>query len=224
MPLKTGGTLSFDLADSYYKTNLTNYDDPESYTTDLSVSISQPLLKNAGKNASTYSIRVAQYNSRAADLRTKIAAIRIIAAVDRAYWNLYAARRMLEVRNQQFDYAKTTYEETKRFVEVGVKAKIEVIRTQKQMADAATQIITAENDVRQKERELKRMINKKGLGMETRTIIIPSSPPEPVRYNLDRESLVKYALKTVWKCLNWNCSLQGTVWISNIAKTSFFRI
>ena len=207
MPLRTGGTLSFDLADSYYKTDLTNYDDPESYTTDLSVSISQPLLKNAGKNASTYSIRVAQYNSRAADLRTKIAAIRIIAAVDRAYWNLYASRRMLEVRNQQYEYAKTTYEETKRFVEVGVKAKIEVIRTQKQMADAATQIITAENDVRQRERELKRMINKKGLGMETRTIIIPSSPPEPVRYNLDRESLVKYALENRMEMLELELQL-----------------
>lgn len=207
MPLRTGGTLSFDLVDYYYKSDLTYYDDPESYSTDLSVSISHPLLKNAGKNASTYSIRVAQYNSRAADLRTKIAAIRIIAAVDKAYWNLYASRRMLEVRNQQYDYATTTYEETKRFVEVGAKAKIEVIRTEKKMADAATTIITAENDVRQRERELKRMINKKGLGMETKTIIIPSSPPAPVRYDLNRESLIKYALENRMEMLELELQL-----------------
>ena len=195
MPLRTGGTLSFNLADQYNKTNLYQFEKPESYTTALSASISQPLLRNAWKNASTYSIRVAQYNNSITNLRTKAEAIRIIADVDRAYWRLYASRKMLEVRKQQYELAKATYEETERFVEVGVKPRIEIIRTKVGMAQRLEDIITADNDVRVKERDLKRMINKKGLGMETKTVIIPSSPPAPVRYEIDRKKMVKNAIE-----------------------------
>lgn len=207
MPLRTGGTLSFDLSDTFRKTDSGFYTSPVTYSSGLSASITQPLLKNAGRRASTYSIRLAKYNSSLVDLSTKLNVIRIIADVDKAYWNLYAARRMLEVRNQQYEYAKTTFEETKRFVEVGVKANIEIIRTQKQMADARTLIIKAENDVRQRERALKRMINKKGLGMETKTIIIPSSPPDPVRYVIDRKRMVEQALENRMEMLKLEVQL-----------------
>jgi outer membrane protein TolC len=128
------------------------------------------------------------------DLRTKLAAMRIIADADRAYWSLYAARKMLEVRKQQYDLAKATLDETERFVEVGVKPKIEIIRTKKTLADTLTDIISAENTVRERERDLKRMLNKKGLGMETKTVLIPSSLPDPVRYELDRNRMVESAL------------------------------
>jgi outer membrane protein len=196
MPLRTGGTISFNLAEDKMKLDTTNqFIAPKSYKENLSASISQPLLKNAWKNASTYSIRVAQYNSSLTSLRTKAEAIRILADVDKSYWRLYASRRMLEVTKQQYDLAKTTFEETKRFVEVGVKPRIEIIRTEAGMAKSLKDIISAENDVRVKERDLKRTLNKKGLGMETKTIIIPSSPPNPVRYELGRENMVKNALE-----------------------------
>lgn len=206
MPLRTGGTLSFDLADKFNKSD-SAYRDPVSYTAGLSASISQPLLKGAGRRADTYSIRVAQYNSQATDLRTKTEAIRILSDVDKAYWNLYASRRTLEVRRQQYDLAKATFEETKRFVEVGVKPRIEIIRTEADMARSLKDIISAENDVRVKERDLKRTLNKKGLGMETKTIIIPSSPPDPVHYEIDRKSMVEHALENRMEILETEIQL-----------------
>lgn len=206
MPLRTGGTLSFGLNDRYNKTD-SGFNAPESYTAGLTASISQPLLKGAGRRADTYSLRVAKYNSQKTDLRTKVEAIRIISNVEKAYWNLYSSRRMLEVKKKQFDLEKATYEETKRFVEVGSKAKIELIRTRKTMASSLEGIITADNDVREKERALKRMLNKKGLGMETKTIIIPSSPPDPVRYEIDRKSMVEHALKNRMEILETEIQL-----------------
>lgn len=194
IPLSTGGKLSFNLADTLNKTNSTWATLNPSYNSGLSASISQPLLKNAGKRAFTYSIRLAQYNSSMTDLGTKLAAMRIIADSDRAYWGLYAARKMLEVKKQQYDLAKAILEETERFVEVGVKPKIEIIRTKRDLADKLTAIIDAENIVKEKERDLKRMLNKKGLGMETKTVLIPSSLPDPVRYELDRDRMVENAL------------------------------
>ncbi len=208
IPLSTGGTVSFDLADNLNKTNSTWATLNPSYNSGLSASISQPLLKNAGRRAFTHSIRIAQYNSSITDLRTKLGAMRIIADADRAYWNLYAARKMLEVRKQQYDLAKATLDETERFVEVGVKPRIEIIRTKRDLADKLTAIIDAENMVKERERDLKRMLNKKGLGMETKTVLIPSSLPDPVRYEFDRDNMVKNALENRMELLELELQLE----------------
>ncbi len=195
IPLRTGGTLSFDIADRRMKTDsLFSVFNP-SYESDFSASISQPLLRNSGNRVNTHSIRVAQYNSSITDARTKLEAIRIIANVDRAYWRLYGTRKLLEVRRKQYDLSKALYEETSRFVEVGEKPKIEMIRTEASVADKLEAIIKAENDVRDTERDLKRMLNKKGLGMETKTVLIASSPPDPVRYEINRNRMVEKALE-----------------------------
>ena len=207
IPLRTGGTLSFDLADQRLKTDsLWSVFNP-SYESDFSASISQPLLRNSGNRVNTHSIRVARYNSSITEARTKLEAIRIIANVDRAYWRLYAARKLLDVRRKQYDLSKALYEETSRFVEVGVKPQIEMIRTEASVADKLEAIINAENDARDTERDLKRMLNKKGLGMETKTVIIPSSPPNPVRHKLDGNRMVEKALENRMEMLELELQL-----------------
>lgn len=206
-PLRTGGTLSFDMLDYRNKTNSTWSLLNPSYTTDLSASISQPLLRNAGRRASTYSIRAAQYNNKIADVQTKLQAISIIGNVDVAYWQLYAYRRLLDVRKQQYDLSKALYEQTQRFVEVGSKPRIELIRTKADMASRAEAIIQAENSVREMERSLKRMLKKRGLGMETNTILIPSTLPDPVRYEFDRGQMVKSAIENRMEMLEFELRL-----------------
>jgi outer membrane protein len=194
IPLRTGGTIEFDLTDSEVETNSFFSTFNPSYETDLSASISQPLLRNAGNRVNTYSIRVAEYNRQITDAQTKLAAIRIIADVDRAYWRLYATRRLLDVRKQQYGLAQELFEQAGRFVELGAKPQIEVIRTHASVAQKLEDIIRAENDVRDTERDLKRMLNKAGLGMETETVLVPSTKPDPVRYELNRPQMVANAI------------------------------
>ena len=103
MPLRTGGTITFGAADNRIKTdNIFSTLDP-AYTSDLAFSISQPLLRNAGRRANTYSIRIADYERRITDARTKLEVIRVLAGVDRVYWRLYAARREADVRRQEYE-------------------------------------------------------------------------------------------------------------------------
>ncbi|HEY7090681.1 MAG TPA: TolC family protein, partial [Tepidisphaeraceae bacterium] len=61
-------------------------------------------------------------------------------------------------------------------------------------ADQIEAIITAENNVRDRQRDLKRIINQPGLGMETATIVVPGTLPHPVPYKVDPNELVKVAL------------------------------
>ena len=194
VPLRTGGKVTFDLADSRAKTGSPwSIFDP-SYGSDLSVSISQPLLRGAGKRANTYAIRIAEYELQITDARTKLEVIRVIAAVDRVYWRLYAAKRELDVRKKQYDLAEALYEQAGRFVAAGDKPQIEIIRTESGVAQQLEAIILAENNVRDRERDLKRTLNKTGLDMQTPTVVIPATEPDPVRYELEKEKLLATAM------------------------------
>jgi len=195
IPLRTGGEIKFDLIDSQYKTNSTWSIYNPSYEPDFSASISQPLLRNAGKRVNEYAIRIAEYNRQIADAQTKLQAIRLIADVDIAYWRLYAARRLLDVRKQQYELAKTLYEQAEAFVKVGSKAQIELIRTRASVAEKLEAIITAENDLRDTERDLKGKLNKEGLGMETATALIPTTEPDPVHYEIKSQEMTAKAIE-----------------------------
>jgi len=193
VPLRTGGTVTFDLADNRIKTDAPATFNPY-FASDLSVSISQPLLRGAGNRANTHAIRIAEYERQITDARTKLEVIRIIAAVDRVYWRLYAARKELEVRKQQYDLAEALLEQARRFVAAGDKAQVEVIRTEAGVAQRLEAIIIAENSVRDRERELKRTLNKAGLEMHTPTVLIPDTEPDPVHYELENQRLVTTAI------------------------------
>ena len=194
VPLRTGGTVTFDITENRTKTDSMWSTFNPSYSSDMAFSLSQPLLRNAGRRANTYSIRIAEYDRQITDARTKLEVIRIIAAVDRVYWRLYAARMELEVRKKQYDLAKALFEQAQRFVEAGDKPQVEVIRTEAGVAQQLQAIILAENAVRDRERDLKRTINKRGLGMQTPTVVVPATAPDPVRYELERRQLVAVAI------------------------------
>ncbi len=195
VPLRTGGTVTFDLIDNRTKTDTELYSifNP-SYGSELTVSISQPLLQGAGKRANTYAIHIAEYERQITDARTKLEVIRVIAAVDRVYWCLYAARRELDVRKKQYDLAEALFEQARRFVDAGDKPLVEVIRTEAGVAQQLEAIILAENNVRDRERDLKRTLNKAGLEMQTPIVLIPATEPDPVRYELEKEQLVTTAI------------------------------
>ena len=214
VPLRTGGTVTFDLADSRTKSDsIYSIFDP-SYGSNLSVSISQPLLRGAGKRANIHAIRIAEYERQITDARTKLEVIRIIAAVDRVYWRLYAARKELEVRKQQYDLAEALLEQARRFVDAGDKAQVEVIRAEAGVAQQLEAIIVAENNLRNRERELKQTLNKTGLEMQTPTVLIPATEPDLVYYELEKQRLVATAIDSRMEMLE--LELQIAEDISNI--------
>jgi outer membrane protein len=195
VPLRTGGDVIFNLADSRNKTDAEGLTFNPYFGSNFSVSISQPLLRGAGKRANTYFIRIAEYDRQIIDAGTKLEVIRVIAAVDRVYWRLYAARKELEVRKQQYDLAEALLDQARRFVAAGDKPQVEVIRSEAGVAQRLEGIIIAENSVRDRERELKRTLNKAGLEMKTPTVLIPVTEPDPVHYELEKQRLVTTAIE-----------------------------
>jgi outer membrane protein TolC len=189
MPLSTGGTLDFSLADN--RTH--NLASTPTFDNSFTFSVSQPLLKNAGQRVNMHSIRLARYEKQITDNATKLEVIRILASADRAYWQLYAARKELEVRLKQHELAKAQLERAKRQVAVGQMAKVEIVRAEAGVARQLAAIISAENRLRTDQRQFKQVIDKPGLDIETPTVIIPSTEADLVHYTFDTPKLIEQA-------------------------------
>ena len=196
VPLTTGGSVTFDLADTRTKTDSQWSIFNPSYNSNMSVSLAQPLLRNAGTRTNTYAIRIAAYSHRISEAQTKLEVIRVIAAIDRLYWQLYAARRELEVRKKEYDLAKKQLESARRFVNEGERAQVEITRAEAGVAQRLEAIILAENTLRDTERDLKLALNMPDIDMQTPTVLIPATEPAPVRYELKNDALVKTAIES----------------------------
>jgi outer membrane protein TolC len=194
IPLRTGGSISLELPFSRTETNnLFSTLDP-AFNSDLRFSISQPLLRGAGTYANTHSIRVAQNQSAITEAQTKLEAIRVIAAADRAYWALYAAQRELDVALQQYDLAQNQIEAARNRQLAGVAAEIDVVRAMSGLAERLAAIINADNAIRRSERDLKRVMNRTDLPLESPQAIVLKTAPDPVGLDLDPEELTTFAL------------------------------
>jgi outer membrane protein TolC len=207
MPLRTGGTVTFDLTDTRTRDLDGGGVFNPTYRDQFSASISQPLLRNAGRWVNTHSIRIAAYNRQITDARTRLEVITVLAAIDRVYWRLYTARKELEVRQQQYDLAQAQLEQVERLVDAGQRAQVEIVRAEAGVAQQLEAIIVAENSLRDRERELKRVIRKAGLEMRTPTALVPLTEPDPVRYDLDPFGLVRTAMDSRMELLELQLQL-----------------
>jgi len=202
IPLRTGGTITVDLPVSrsedrdYHRR--ASRDDPEVidalYTGGLSFSISQPLLRDAGVRANTHAIRVSKYERDITDVRAKLEVISTLAEADRAYWVLYAARRELDVRQQQYELAVQQLEEARKRVAAGAAPEIEIMRAESGVARRLEAIIIADTSVRRSERELKRIMNRADVPLQAPTAILPVTDPNPIGLDLDADALGDYAV------------------------------
>ncbi|MDZ4753280.1 MAG: TolC family protein, partial [Phycisphaerae bacterium] len=178
-------------------------------------SISQPLLRNAGVNANTASIRVAEYNGQIASARTKLEVTRIIANADRAYWSLYGAFRELEVRKQQYELALVQRDRAKRLVEQEQTAQIEVTRAESGVGRTLEQIIVADAILRDRVRSLKRLMNRADIPVESATLLVPVTEPSPLGLTLDTAVLADEAVENRMEMLEIELQLAADA--TNIA-------
>lgn len=196
IPLRTGGTAQVSLPVTGSDTRLLGggAQGQEDYTGNLAVSVTQPLLRNAGVKVNTAPILVAQLQSRQQEARTKLAAIRILAAAETAYWEHYAASRTVEVRYEQYQRALEQERQARRLADAGVVPALEVTRASAGVSRRVEDVIVAETRRRQTQRNLKRVMNLPQVVMEGPTVLLPASEPDPYLLRLDPRATAEAAV------------------------------
>jgi hypothetical protein len=80
-------------------------------------------------------------------------------------------------------------------VAAGAAAEADITRAQSGVADRVESIITADNLVRDRERELKRILNTPELDMEAPTTLVPATTPKPLYYQVDTRRAIEQAMR-----------------------------
>lgn len=189
VPMRTGGELSIQPFISRVEQDNEFAQVPEFYSAGATVSISQPLLRNAGRWVNLASLRIANYEAQGSLARTKLEAISQLAEVERAYWQLYASRAALTVRVQQLELANSQLATAQRRVEQGASPQVEVDRSRAGVAQRVDVLIQAQNEVLDRQRALKAIMNTPGLSLDTPTALVPQTTPDPIELVLDRAQL-----------------------------------
>ena len=192
IPLPTGGKIGLEtLFDSKDTLDPQNF---EQYLAATKLSFSQPLLRNAGPDANLASIRLARVDQRAAQVRTKLSAMRILAGSEKAYWRLYAARRFLDVRAEQFRLASENLELVRRRFDEGLTPRVEIARAQVGVYGRIEALIVAETEWRLRQRDLKVYLASDRFPLRGENMVDVSTDPLLAGLELDADSLVRRAL------------------------------
>jgi len=195
VPLRTGGTivLSAPLSNKKISRNSGQFNS-DTYQSAMRFSFSQPLLRNAGRDINEASISIANLEQQGTTLNTRLQSIRIIAMVDKAYWQLYESWGELDIRRQQYEYAQQNLQMVKKRVAEGLTARVEISRSEIGVADRFEALIIAETNLKRANRQLQFLLNDISDNPSLEAIFLPTTPPNLVKYDIDRKKLMSDAL------------------------------
>lgn len=195
VPLRTGGTivLSAPLSNKKISRNSGQFNS-DTYQSAMRFSFSQPLLRNAGRDINEASISIANLEQQGTTLNTRLQSIRIIAMVDKAYWQLYESWGELDIRRQQYEYAQQNLQMVKKRVAEGLTARVEISRSEIGVADRFEALIIAETNLKRSNRQLQFLLNDISDNPSLEAIFLPTTPPNLVKYDIDRKKLMSDAL------------------------------
>ena len=174
----TGTNLTVGWNNTRSSANIANFFNPD-VSSNLQVSISQPLLNGFGKQMWTRNIRIANNNRKIADWAFVQQAITTITNTITAYWELAYARENVKVNQQAVAVAQKLYEDNKKQLEIGSLAPLDVTRSESELATDQQNLIFAQTVQLQDEQTLKNDISKDPLAPNLINVeIIPTDQPK----------------------------------------------
>jgi len=155
---KLGGSYQIDLSSTRLSgNNFFNPLDP-GYSTRLSVSYTQPLMRGLKTDDTRRRIEIAKKNLTLTDVQFRQRATDVITRVEHAYWELVHALKNLQVQNEAVKQTRVQVETNKRQVAQGVLAPIDVVEAEAQVKIYEQNVYAAQEEVTKTENALKTLM------------------------------------------------------------------
>jgi outer membrane protein TolC len=153
--LPTGGTVSLSASGARDLTNNFFALLSPAYSTSLGIDVRQPLLQNLRIDPARRAIRIAALDRDrgTASLRRTVADT--VASVERAYWNLVAARRDVLVREASVRLAVEQRDDTKARIEVGTLPESDIAQPLAELERRKGDLYASQENLRRAELLLK---------------------------------------------------------------------
>ncbi|MBI2470152.1 MAG: TolC family protein, partial [Planctomycetes bacterium] len=193
--IPTGATLSleYNIFRDFVEPNPFRLLNP-AYENYVEAKITQPLLKGAGWFYNRSLIYIARNNKKISLAQFKSKALEISNSVQEAYWNLVKAIEDLKVANKSKERAEDLLRKNRIQVETGTLAPIEIIDAESGVASRVEAIISAENAVKDKEDELKKIMNFADTDIISDAAVIPTNKPDFEPKKVELKETIKIAM------------------------------
>lgn len=150
------------------------------YSTDVGISLRQPLLRDLAIDPAREAIRVASADRDAEVARLRRVVSDTVGQVDAAYWSLVAARRNVASIESAVTLADRQLSETKSRVEAGVLGKTEVAQPIAELERRKGDLAVARQRVAEAENTLKLLVLGDSSDPAWSAEIVPTNDPESV--------------------------------------------
>lgn len=157
--IPTGGNFTLSLNSYRTSTNQAFQLINPRYGSTLQLEFTQPLLRGFGYRISRKEIIIAQNNLDVSENQFKTVLLETIYQVQEAYWNLVYAYEDYQVKKDSLKLAEVSLAKTKKEVELGKVAPIELLNAQTTVAQREAELLQAEALVAQSEDALRNVLN-----------------------------------------------------------------
>ena len=190
-----------------------------SYGSNLSINLTQPLLRNLGSTVNTTLITLARNAAAVEQLLLSQQVLSVISQVEQAYWELVFARENLKVAHATLKAAEELLASNREKVRAGVLADVEALQAQAGVASRIEQILLAQKTVEDQEDQLRQLLSPSESALAQTTPLIPLDQPIQYRSEIVFQTNIDQALEHRPEVLqakkNINSSLTQTQFAEN---------
>jgi len=190
LPLGAQYTISAESAAEQVSNN--GFDNEVS--TDISVSVSQPLLRGAFQ-ANLLPLRIARKGIVASEAELRAEVINTIAQVYATYNDLYSYQKSVEVGTRSRDLALRLLEDNRKRVDIGSMAPIDLVLTESEVALREERMLLLRNYFYAYEQQLKQLIASEDDALTGYQLKL-SAPPQAQLEEMDLEVSIETAFET----------------------------
>src|SRR5258708_18787488 len=122
--------------------------------------VSQHLLQGFGFAPNTRFIKIAKNNRELSDVAFRLQITDSVDQIENIYWDLVFASENVRVQNESLAFAQKTLSDTKKQVEIGSLAPIEVVRAQSTVAQDQQAVTAAQNGLQLQQLLMKNAISR----------------------------------------------------------------
>jgi outer membrane protein len=162
---QTGTNLSVGFNNTHTTTNSPTATYSPLLSSGFQFRITQQLLQGFGFAPNTRFIKIAKNNREISDVAFRLQTISTVDQIQNMYWDLVFAYENVRVQNESLAFADKTLSDTKKQVEIGTLAPIEVVRAQSTVATDQQQLTLAQTNL-----QLQQLLMKNAL---SRTLVDP---------------------------------------------------
>jgi outer membrane protein TolC len=166
------------------------------FSSNLSLQVSQPLLRGFGREVQTAQIVIAKNNYEISNEQFRDQVLTTVRQVYRAYWQLVFSEANVETQQLALDLAQQQLNRNRIQVDIGTLAPIETIQAEQQVASAELAVTQAQQQTDDAEDDLKRLINLESASpMGWNVNLNPTTPPPLENDPIDLVEAVRTAME-----------------------------